>query len=112
MFRATTPVLHFELCDKDASINDFDKVFITLAQNNKSLLEKTKDDIKIIDDKNFELSLTQEETLRFQAQFLMQIQLRCLDKEGRVVASEIVSMKVEDALNEVIINGENKSEVQ
>lgn len=109
MFRATTPVLHFELCDDKISVKDFSKIIISLAQNNKPLIEKTKDNIKIIDDKNFELTLTQEETKLFQSQFLMQIQLRCLDIEGKVVASEIVSMTVENALNEDVIDGASKN---
>jgi len=100
MIRGTTATFQFTL--EDYTLEQISQMYIYFAQSDKVLLTKTKDDIIAVvgSDNSFLIKLTQAESKLFFEQFKLQIQLRCVDSDNNVIASQIFDCKVLDALNE------------
>jgi hypothetical protein len=100
MIRATTPTLTFQL---PFDVLEFcDKILITLAQDNENIFDKTENDVEI-NGKEIKLSLTQEETLKFNPNGMVSVQVRVLSKGGEALASNIMYLRVCDVLNEEVL---------
>ena len=96
--RGSTPIHVFELPFETDSI---EKVRVTYSQNRRPVL--SKEDFVFLE-KSIETKLSQEETLLFTNDRLVEIQLKVLFKDGTVQVSDIMEMPCDRCLdNEVII---------
>ena len=98
MYRGTTPTLQFYL---DFLLEDEKEIFITFVQNNKTVLEKSIDEIEksVADDGNTILSfkMTQKETLLFDEETI-EMQIRIKFENGEAIASNIFKTYINDIL--------------
>lgn len=99
MFRATTPTHIFSLPFETSLLN---KILITYKQDDAIILEKTEADCTL-DGNDIKIKLTQEETLLFDADKRVMIQLRVLTTDGTAMASEIKRKWAKSCLNEGIL---------
>lgn len=95
MQRATTPTHKFTL-PFDTSL--LKEIRITYQQNGKNVLKKEEADCEMSGNE-IRVTLTQEETLKFEASKIALIQLRVLLVDGTVSASQIMSDLVTDCLD-------------
>lgn len=96
--RGSTPIHVFEL---PFETNLIEKVRVTYSQNRRPVL--SKEDFVFLK-KSVEIKLSQEETLLFTNDRLVEIQLKVLFKDGTVQVSDIMEMACDRCLdNEVII---------
>ncbi len=98
MRRGTTQEITFILPEEIA----IDALYITFSQNNKTILEKTLDDV-IIDGKNIIMPLDQEDTLVLSAPQAVYLQLRIRDTDGNALASKVLKVYAEDILKDGVI---------
>ena len=100
MMPGTTPIHLFNLpFDTDM----VDKVKITYLQNDKEVLTKTKADCAL-DGNTVSVTLTQEDTFRFNSKKEVEIQIRVLTLGGEVLGSIPVKVGVSKCLdNEVLV---------
>lgn len=109
MIRATTPTHIFEL---DLDRNYIDKMNITYSQgekpNNRIILEKTEVDVTFNEEKTNECSitLTREESLLFDPEESIDIQIVVLAPNGRILASDEIWVACEDLLNPEVFKDE------
>ena len=98
MYRGTTPTLQFYL---DFLLEYEKEVFITFVQNNKTVLEKSINEIEksVADDGNTILSfkMTQKETLLFDEETI-EMQIRIKFENGEAIASNIFKTYINDIL--------------
>lgn len=87
MRRLTTPTHTFKLPFLTSGI---DKIKITYAQGNTPIVEKTKEDCQL-EDYKISVTLTQEDTKKFDSNNDVQIQLRIKTTSGDVLASQIIN---------------------
>ena len=99
MIRGTTPTHQF-VVPFDTSV--LSEVLITYAQDNKLVLTKNIKDCTIEQDV-ISVTLTQEETLRFDSDHHVKIQLRALTTGGDALASQIITRSVGDVLNDEVL---------
>ena len=106
MIRATTPK-HMFIFDTDPSV--YERILITYAQNGEIIIEKGKDDLTIeeitdsgVQKYNAWFRLTQEEANKFSAK-MVAVQVRVLTTSGEALASEQMSFRVEDVLNDEVL---------
>ena len=111
MIRATTPKQTFIF---DINPDNFSKILITYAQNDKIILEKTKGDLTIgpVTDAFEQVTgysawfrMTQEETNKFEAGPGKQVtvQVRVLTIGNEALASEKKTFSVQDVLNDEVL---------
>lgn len=93
--QATTPTHIFHI-PFDGSL--LDKVLITYGQNDAALFSKTKEECAC-SGKTVRVTLRQEETMQFDPNFPVQIQLRALTTGGDAVASKIKYVSVNRVLS-------------
>ena len=93
--RGTTPTHQFGLPFDIAVINDFS---ITYSQNKKVLVKKTRGQCEIIDNV-INVYLTQEESLKFQAGKIAEVQLKLSTEDGNVLASNKYRLEVVEVLD-------------
>ena len=93
--RGTTPIHQFGLPFDVTVINDFS---ITYSQNKKVLIKKTRGQCEIIDNTIY-VYLTQEESLRFQAGKIVEVQLKLLTQDRDVLASNTYRLEVVEILD-------------
>lgn len=111
MIRATTPK-HTFIFEQDPE-DVFDKILITYAQNDKIIMEKTKDDLEYGTTEDCDgntvytasVRLTQDETKRFSSKprNMVDIQVRVLTYEGEALASDKKSISVLDVLDDEVL---------
>lgn len=95
----TTPTHTFTLPFEKEMLAD---LRITYIQNKKKIFTKEMEDVEI-SGSDISLTLTQEETLLFEAGKNVSIQLKIKTTEGLVFNSDIIEMRVDCSLdNEVI----------
>lgn len=99
MIRGTTPTHTITL---SVPLDDLKDFVVTYAQNKKVVLEKTKADYTVEEDK-LVITLTQEETLKFNHDDLVEVQAKVLTMSGAVFASQIESVFVGRILNEGVL---------
>lgn len=99
MIRATTPTHHFELPLGREMIK---KILVTYAQDDVIILEKDENSV-VFNDNTVEVTLTQEETLKFDANKSVQIQIRVLTPDGKAPASPIYIVPCGKVLNSEVL---------
>lgn len=102
MIRATTPT-HVFTFDEQVPVLGNQKILVTYKQCDKIILEKTKEDLSI-DGINNQVSveLTQQEMNRF-CPGVASIQIRVKNGDGKVLASQVLKIKVKQVLDEEIL---------
>ena len=109
MYRATTPTHNF--CFGEVDPESFKTILISYVQNDKIILEKTKDDLTFTSEEyegethyHASLKLSQEETRMFSAKSnIVSIQIRASDYDGNVIASNVVKIPLLDVLNDEVL---------
>ena len=104
MYRATTPKHYFLF--KEIDPRELRSILITYVQNNKIVFEKNKSDL-IFDETTedgwtMHLDLTQEEANLF-SRGTAQVQLRVVDQNGQVFASDPDRFSIDDVLNDEVL---------
>lgn len=95
MYRGTTPTLVFTLPFDAASISVLN---IAFAQKLKVVLEKAMGDCQIAGNQ-VTLKLTEDDTLKFSHEDLLEIQMRCVC-DGNKLASNIIHTDVKRILKD------------
>lgn len=99
MYRGTTPTLKFDL-PLDTSLMSC--LFITVSQMGKTVLEKGMGDCKC-DGKTVICKLTQEDTLKLDANCRAEFQVRVKTVSGDAFASRVMQKNVDDILKDGVI---------
>lgn len=99
MIRGTTPTLRFKI---NSDLGKLACGFVTFVQSNKNILEKTLDHCEIVDN-TLSVTLTQEETLLFDSQKYVDMQIRVKTDTGKALASNVVRCNCGDILKEGVI---------
>lgn len=100
MRRGTTPTIAFNLPFDTSTIRNCEIYF---SQDDSLLLTKGKDECTLSGALLY-VTLTQEETLMFDDEIKLQIQVRFVFTDGTVDATTILKEKVEQILKEGVIN--------
>ena len=90
MRRGTTPTNTFA---SDVDLTGAEVMYITYKQAGKTVIEKTLPDVTFGED-SFSVDLTQEETLRFNSQQEVEIQVRVKFMGDEAIASNIIKTTV------------------
>lgn len=98
MRRGTTQTLTFNLSEPI----DIEALYITFNQNDKTVLEKTLDNVSV-EGGQIVLPLEQEDTLALSASKTVLIQLRIRDTDGNAYASKILKLYVNEILKDGVI---------
>lgn len=99
MIRGTTPIHTFELPFLTEKIKSLS---IAYAQRNNVLVRKTEEDCSL--SKNtISVMLSQEDTLKFSDNYIVEIQIKVMDENGIVDVSDIMRETPEKVLDEVIL---------
>lgn len=96
MRRGTTPTHIFET---SIDLTQAQIIFITYQQGDKTVVEKTIEDITVEPDK-LTVTLTQAETLEFDRHKNVRIQCRAKFEDGTAIASDILDVMVCEILKE------------
>lgn len=99
MRRGTTPTHEYEL---PFETNAIKKIIITYAQRDEIVLEKKTEDCTM-DGTIVSVTLTQEETLRFDSSKHVKIQVKILLFNGKVLVSNKITKAISDVLNEEVM---------
>lgn len=95
----TTPTHIFRLPFSTLLI---DKVRIIYAQNDEQILVKEKDDCDLKGNQ-ISVTLTQEETFKFDCTKCVQIQVRILTSGGQALKSRVKIISIEDCLDREVM---------
>lgn len=98
MIRGTTPTHTFEL---PFSASNFVVYTVTYSQANNVIVKKEKNDCEESGNKIL-VMLTQEETLKFNTNDVVEIQIKAMDSDGVVTASDVVRTTAKKILDEVV----------
>ena len=99
MRRGTTPTHEFVV---DVDMTSATAIYITYKQREKVVLEKNIDDITVTDTKLM-VTLSQEETLMFNINNIVEIQIRAKMDTGEAIASNIIKTSAQRILKEGVI---------
>jgi hypothetical protein len=99
MRRATTPTHEFEL---DINTSIISRIKITYSQDNQIVLTKQDDDVDLADNVA-RVRLTQEETKLFEADKIVEIQIRVLTLGNDAPASDIMRISCERVLDDEVL---------
>lgn len=101
MKRATTPTHTFTLpFNYDGVV---DKLLLSYAQSGNIVLEKTEKQVKVKNEKEIVVRLTQEETNLFSEDAPVKIQMRILTIGGDAMASDPFLIQIEEVLNDEVL---------
>lgn len=100
MRRGTTPTLKITL--NGMKIEELVEIYVILTQGNYIKMVKNIEELKIIDDVIY-VELTQEETLSFNANQPLNLQVRAKTDIGEAVASDIMRLNVKEILWDEVI---------
>jgi len=103
MFRGTTPTINVVLPEA-ISMSEISALWLTMTQEGREILNKTFDAFSS-EGQTLSVTLTQEETLSFEADSDVDMQLRLLMTDGRALASKIKRFRVDDILKGGVIGG-------
>lgn len=98
MFRGTTPTNIFNV---DIDLTNAEVIYITYKQQNKVVIEKTKDDITATTE-TLTVKLTQDETLKL-TEREVEIQIRARFSDGTALASNIIKTTASKILKDGVI---------
>jgi hypothetical protein len=96
MRRGTTPTHTFHL---PFNTDIIDKVNITYSQCDKIVLEKNIEDCKLVES-SIAVELSRAETLSFDDNEFVKIQLSVIDKNGKSLVSNVLRCEIGEVLNE------------
>lgn len=99
MVRGSTPTHRFGLPFETDIISD---VIIAYAQRDEVIFKKEKDSCTF-EGNNIYVDLKQAETLKLVGDEMLQIQLKVLTNEGKILVSNIITEKVDKLLIEDVI---------
>lgn len=100
MRRGTTPTLTFIFpFEVSGAVKD---LRITFVQNDETVLEKKIEDCTL-DGEKVVLKLTQEDTLKFDENEIVKIQVKFVDYDGGVLASKPINKRCYEIFNEEIL---------
>ena len=105
MRRGTTPIHTFKLKTKQGETLDLrsaDVVYMTYKQAGKTIIEKTKDDMEITEDKVV-INLSQTDTLAFSTISDVEVECRARFADEQAIASCIKKIPVCKILKEGVI---------
>ena len=83
--RGTTPSFTF---DMKVHLGNIKELYITFKQLDTIIVEKTKEDIKVLDDDSIKVKLTEKESLLFSDKYDVECQFMIKYLTGAVVTSE------------------------
>ena len=98
MIRGTTPTHIFQMPFSAETL----KFTITYAQNDREIVKKTEEDCDVKGNAIM-ITLSQEDTLLFDEKKAVQVQLKTLDFEGNVKASNVMITTAGKILDEEVI---------
>ena len=101
--RGTTPINYFTV---PLDLSEASVVYLTYAQNGKTVVEKEKDDITFTaEDEIYEISvqLTQADTLAFCDKSPVDMQIRVRFADGNAIESTIMRTSVDRILKDGVI---------
>lgn len=102
MIRGTTPTLKIEL-PADVPVTDLDAAVFSFAQRDTEIVKKTLDEMmRNAEDNTLIVELSQQETLRFTDNVLVDMQLK-IKRQGNVEVTDIVRMPVDTVINKEVI---------
>ena len=99
--RGTTPTHSFTLPDELKNV-ELSALYITYRQGGKTVLEKTMEEASV-EGGIITVRLTQDDTLAFQTEGEVQIQIRLRTAAGDALASEIIGVHVGRVLKDGVI---------
>lgn len=99
LYKGTTPIHIFVL---PFDTNTIENVVITYSQKNNIVFEKRKDDC-IFENNTITVNLSQEETLKFERSYNVEIQVRVRTYDDVAYASLIYEEPIRPCLNEEVI---------
>jgi len=100
MIRGTTPLIKVTL-PAEMPIADYVDGTLSIAQGRVEIISKALADMTpVSEDNSFTVRLTQAETLMLDRGLTCEVQLKLIDSDGVVVASQIVRCPCGDILNE------------
>ena len=100
MRRGTTPTHLFQIPFNVISLL---KIRVWYSQNDVLLVTKTEKDAEMQGDDIFKVTLTQEETLKFDHTEDVQIQLKVKTDKGEVMASPVIRKSVDEILDDEVL---------
>lgn len=102
MIRATTPT-HIFTFSEDVPVAGNQKILVTYKQGDRIVLEKNKEDLMIdIENNQVSVELTQQEMNKFCPGVAL-IQIRVKNGDGKVLASQILKIKVNQVLDQEVL---------
>lgn len=99
MIRGTTPTHTFKI---PLDVSGVKSVMVIYGQNNVEVFRKETDDCTL-EGNSISVTLTQEETLKFNHSHNVQIQIRVLTVTGNALASDIKVVTVGQCLNSEVL---------
>lgn len=99
IIRGTTPTNIFNV---NVDLTDAEDIIISYAQKGNVVINKTISDIDVTEDA-LSTTLTQTETLKLDAAYDVDIQIRALFDDGTAIASDIITVDVGKILYEGVI---------
>lgn len=99
MIRGTTPTHVFRL---PIATDTIKALRITYAQMGCTVLDKTENDVHM-DGNTVTLTLTQEDTLRFDTAYPVYWQMKVLTHAGTLLACQVKRLTVGDILNDEVL---------
>ena len=101
--RGTTPDIIYKF--KKIKVADISVCYLSIAQNNTKLVTKELSDAYDVDTENDSISwrLTQQDTLKFDENISLEVQIKYKTNDGRVYTSKVSKVNsYKDLKNEVI----------
>lgn len=99
MIRGTTPTHTFTIPFETDLIAD---LRISYAQSNGEIVSKIKDDATLVGN-TISVTLTQEDTLKFDCSQKVLVQIKIKTHKGEVMGSDVMCISVERCLNEEVL---------
>lgn len=106
MIRGTTPTHTFTIPIDVSQIAD---LRVSYAQCENEIITKTKEDCVFLSGKIISVTLTQEDTFKFDCSKQVKVQVRILTVEGVVVSSKVKLLTVEQCLNDEVLGNETNA---
>ena len=100
MYRGTTPTLNFKFKHNLTELN-ITALYLTFSQNDTVILEKTLEEIEIVDN-TIKVNLSQEETLKIEDKKVLHIQAR-IKVDEKAYATNIIKTSLNAILKEGVI---------
>ena len=99
MIRGTTPTHNFRIPFETSALEE---VRIIYSQNDEQILVKKTADCEM-DGNTISVTLTQEDTFKFDCKKCVQVQVRVLTNGGQALASQIKHIDVEKCLDSEVM---------